>query len=143
MKGLCDLYIRHAGFIGVLFCAIPNLVWFIAALILVPFREVYLLRLSLSLVIGCPIAAYLNRYGVDIWLFKHRSTDGSATIIDGSLVGAAIGVGSALLPTLTVLFASSHIEIAKTVVIITYLSATLVGAVFGAILATMAKKYIN
>jgi len=143
MKGLCDLYIRHAGFIGVLFCAVPNIVWFIGGLFLVPFREVYLLRLVLSLVIGCPVAAYLNRYGVDIWLLKHRSAKGPAKILDGSLVGAAIGIGSALLPTLTVLIVSSHIEIAKTVVIITYLSVTLVGAIFGAILATIARKYVS
>lgn len=143
MKGLCDFYIRHAAFIGVLFCAVPNLVWFIAALLLVPFREVYLLRLVLSLLIGCPIAAYLNRYGVYIWLFKHRSAEGPATILDGILVGAAIGIGSALLPALTVLIASNHIEIAKTVVIVTYLLATLIGVAFGSILATIARKYVN
>ena len=143
MKALCDSYIRHAGFIGVLFCTVPNLVWFIAALLLVPFREVYLLRLILSIVIGCPIAAYLNRYGVDIWLLKHRSTKGPATIVDGALVGAAIGVGSALLPTLTILIASNHIEIAKTIVIITYFSAALAGTVLGSILATIARKYVN
>jgi len=143
MKRLCDLYIRYAGFIGVLFCAVPNLVWFIGGLFLVPFREVYLLRLLLSLVIGCPIAAYLNKYGVDIWLLKHRSAKGPATILDGSLVGAAIGIGCAFLPTLTVLIASNHIEIAKTVVIVTYLSAALIGAAFGSILATIARKYVN
>ena len=143
MKRLCDLYIRHAGFVGVLYCAVPNLVWFIAGLFIVPFREVYLLRLVLSLVIGCSVAACLNRYGVEIWLFRHRSAEGPATILDGALVGAAIGIGSALLPTLTVLIASNHIEIAKTVVIVTYLLAALVGAVFGAILATTARKYVN
>ena len=143
MKKLCDLYIRYAVFIGVLFCAVPNLAWFVGGLFLVPFREVYLLRLALSLVIGCPIAAYLNRYGVDIWLLKHHSTRGPATIFDGSLVGAAIGVGSALLPTLTLLIASNHIEVAKNLLIITYLSAALVGVVFGTILATRARKYAN
>jgi len=143
MKRLCDLYIRYAGFIGVLLCAVPNLVWFISGLFLIPFREVYPLRLALSLIIGCPIAAYLNRYGVDIWLLKHRSAEGPATIIDGSLVGAAIGVGCALLPTLTLLIASNHIEIAKTIVIITYLSAIFVGAVFGATLATIARKHVS
>lgn len=143
MKGLCDFYIRHAGFIGTLFCAVPNLVWFIGGLFFVPFRGVYLLRLALSLVIGCPFAAYLNKYGVDTWLLKHRSAEGPATILDGSLVGAAIGVGCALLPALTVLIASNHIEIAKMVVIVTYLSATLIGAVFGTILAIIARKYVN
>jgi hypothetical protein len=143
MKKLCDLYIRYAGFIGVLFCAVPNLAWFIGGLFLVPFREVYLLRLALSLAIGCPIAAYLNRYGVDIWLLKHRSTKGPATIFDGSLVGAAIGIGCALLPTLTIFIASNHVEIAKNLVIITYLSAAFIGVILGAILATIARKYVN
>jgi len=143
MKRLCDFYIRRAGSIGVIYCAAPNLVWFIAALLSVPFREVYLLRLGLSLVVGCAITAYLNRYGVEIWLCKHRSADGPATILDGVLVGAAIGFGSALLPTLSVLISSNHPELAKTVIIVTYLSATFVGAVFGAVLATIARKYVD
>lgn len=143
MKRLCDLYIRHATFIGGLFCAVPNLVWFIGALFLIPFRQVYVLRLVLSVAIGSPVAAYLNRQGVDIWLLKHRSADGPATIFDGSIVGAAIGVGCALLPTLTLLIASSNIETAKTVVIVTYLSAGLVGAIFGSVLATIARRYVN
>ncbi len=143
MKLLCDFYIRRAGSIGVIYCAAPNLVWFIAALLSVPFREVYLLRLGLSLVVGCAITAYLNRYGVEIWLCKHRSANGPATILDGVLVGAAIGFGSALLPTLSVLISSNHPELAKTVIIVTYLSATFVGAVFGAVLATIARKYVD
>lgn len=143
MKRLCALYIRHAGWIGVIYCAAPNLVWFIAALLFVPFRTVYMLRLVLSLAVGCPIAAYLNRYGVEVWLCKHGSADGPATILDGVLVGAAIGIGSALLPTLTLLIRSSSAETAKTIIIVTYLSATLIGAVFGAILATIARKYVE
>lgn len=142
MKRLCDLYIRHAGWIGVIYCATPNLVWFIAALLFVPFRTVYTLRLVLSLVVGCPITAYLNRYGVEVWLCKHSSTTGPATILDGVLVGAAIGMGSALFPTLTLLIRSSSPETAKTIIIVTYLSATFVGAVFGAVLASIARKYV-
>jgi hypothetical protein len=94
-------------------------------------------------VVGCAITAYLNRYGVEIWHCKHRSADGPATILDGVLVGAAIGFGSALLPTLSVLISSNHLELAKTYIIVTYLSVTFVGAVFGAILATIARKYID
>lgn len=143
MKRLCDFYIRRAGLIGAVYCAIPTLGWFIAALLSVPFREVYLLRLILCLVFGCAIASYLNRYGVEIWLCKHHSANGPATILDGALVGAAIGIGSALLPTLSALISSSHPEWAKTVVIVIYFSATSVGAVFGAVLATIARKYID
>jgi hypothetical protein len=89
------------------------------------------------------ISAYLNRYGVDAWLRKHRSTDGPATVLDGVLVGAAIGIGSALLPTLSALISSSCIETAKTTIIITYLAATSVGAILGAGLARIAQKYVG
>ncbi|NIR68231.1 MAG: hypothetical protein GWO10_31720 [candidate division Zixibacteria bacterium] len=97
----------------------------------------------LSLVVGCTIASYLNRYGVDIWLCKHHSANGPGTILDGILVGAAIGIGSTLLPTLTVLISSSDTETAKTIIIVTYISVTFVGMVFGAVLATIARKYVS
>lgn len=143
MKRLCDLYIRHAGWIGAVFCAVPALVWFTATLLLIPLREVYLLRLGLCLVVGCPIAAYLNRYGVNAWLFKHRSPGGPATVVDGVLVGAAIGLGSALLPVLSALIKSNHPEAAKTFIIVSYLSVTLVGAIMGAVLALIARKHVD
>jgi phosphate/sulfate permease len=85
----------------------------------------------------------LNRYGVEIWLCKHRSTNGPATILDGILVGAAIGIGSALLPTLSVLISSSNLERAKTIIIVTYLLVAFVGGVFGFVLARIAQKYID
>jgi DNA-binding transcriptional ArsR family regulator len=74
MKRLCDFYIQHAGLIGAIFCIIPTLAWFIGMFITIPFREVYLLRIGLCLVFGSAIAAYLNRYGVETWLCKHRMT---------------------------------------------------------------------
>jgi hypothetical protein len=143
MKRLCDLYIRHAGWIGAIFCAVPTLVWFTVMLLSIPFREVYLLRLGLCLVVGSPIAAYLNRYGVNAWLCKHRSRSGPATIVDGVLVGAAIGIGSALLPVLTALVSTNHPEAAKTFIIVSYLSATLAGAIIGAVLASIGRKYVD
>lgn len=143
MKRLCDFYIRYAGWIGAVYCAAPNLAWFLATFVFVPFRTVYLLRLSLSLLVGCVISAYLNRYGVDTWLRKHHSTDGPATVSDGVIVGAAVGIGSALLPTLSALISSSSIEKAKTIIIITYLAATFIGAIFGAWLARIAQKYVE
>ena len=143
MKRLCDFYIRHAGWIGAVYCAAPNFAWFLATFLFVPFRTVYLLPLSLSLLAGCVTGAYLNRYGVDVWFCKHRSAEGPATVFDGALVGAAIGIGSALLPTLSVLISSSCIETAKTTIIITYLLATSVGALLGAVLARIARKYVG
>jgi hypothetical protein len=143
MKRLCDFYIKRAGLIGVFYCAVPNLVWFTMAFICIPFREVYLLRLCISLVVGCTIAAYLNRYGVEIWLCKHRSANGPATILDGILIGAAIGIGSALLPTLSVLISSSNLERAKTIIIVTYLLVTLIGGIFGLVIAKLGQKYVD
>jgi hypothetical protein len=142
MKRLCDFYIRRAGWIGVAYCAVPALAWFLFAVLFVPFRTVYLLRLGLSLLVGCAAGAYLNRYGVDIWLCKHRGADGPATVMDGALVGASIGIGTALLPTLSILISSSNMETAKTTIVITYLAAAFVGAVFGAVLARIAQEYV-
>ena len=143
MKRLCDFYIRHAGWIGAAFCAVPTLMWFTAVLLLIPLREVYLLRLGLCLAVGSPIAAYLNRCGVNAWLCKHRSPAGPATVVDGVLVGAGIGIGSAMLPTLTALIKSNHPEEAKAFVIASYLSVALIGAVMGAVLALIARKYVD
>lgn len=143
MKRLCDLYIRHAGWIGAGFCAFPALVWFVAVLLSVPFREVYLLRLGLCLAVGSPVAAFLNRYGVDAWICMHRSPRGPATVVDGILVGAAIGFGSALLPVLTVFLWTNHPEAAKTFAIVGYLSVTAAGAILGAVLAAIGRKYVD
>lgn len=143
MKRLCDFYIRNAGWIGAIFCAVPAVGWFTATFASVPLRPVYLLRLALCLFPGCAIAAYLNRYGVQTWLRKHRSIDGPATVLDGALVGAAVGIGSALLPALTVFINSHHPEEAKTFVIVGYLSVALAGVVIGAILAAMGRTFLD
>ncbi len=143
MKRLCEFYIRHAGWIGAMFCAVPVMVWFAAMLLLIPFREVYLLRLGLCLVVGAPIGAYMNRYGVNAWLCKHRSPQGPGTLVDGMLIGAGIGVGSALLPVLTALIKSNHLEEAKTFIIASYLSVAMLGAVVGMVLAAIGRKYID
>ncbi len=142
MQRLCDYYIRHAGLFGAVYCAIPSFGWFFEVTATVPFREVYLLRLGLCLSFGCAIAAYLNRYGLELWLMKHRSADGPATIRDGALIGAAIGIGSALLPTLTALIKSNHPEMAKSFILITYFAATGIGATMGTIIAAIGRKCI-
>lgn len=142
MRKLCDLYIQHAGLVGVFHCALPALVWFGSMLVFVPFREVYLLRLALCLVVGCPIGAYLNRYSVDMWLAKHRSDSGPARVIDGILNGAAVGIGTALLPALTSLISSNHPEMAKTFIIVCYIAAATVGGTIGSMVAAVGRKYL-
>ena len=143
MKKLCDLYIKRAGWVGVFHCALPALCWFVSMLVFVPFREVYLVRLALCLAVGCPIGAYLNRYSVDMWLLKHHSDPGSARIFDGTLNGAAVGIGTALLPALTALISSNHLEMAKTFIIVCYIASALVGAIIGTMVAAVGRKYIR
>ena len=143
MKKLCDLYIKQAGLVGFLHCAIPSLGWFIIILFFVPFREVYIVRLGLCLAIGCPIGAYLNRYSVDLWLAKHHSDSGPARVTDGTLNGAAVGIGTAFLPALTSLISSNHLDMAKTFIIVSYVASVFVGGIIGTIVAAVGRKYIN
>ena len=141
MKKLCDLYIRRAGLVGFFHCAIPSFVWFAGMLLFVPFREVYLVRLGLCLAVGCPVGAYLNRYSVDMWLAKHHSESGPARITDGTLNGAAVGIGTAFLPALTALISSNHLEMAKTFVIVSYVASSFVGGIIGTMFAAVGRKY--
>ena len=143
MRKLCDLYIKRAGLIGVFHCALPSLGWFVSMLLFVPFREVYLVRLALCLTVGCPIGAYLNRYSVDMWLLKHHSNSGPAKVYDGTLNGAAVGIGTALLPALTSLISSNHLDMAKTFIIVSYIASALVGGIIGTMVAAFGRKYIE
>jgi len=143
MKKLCELYIKRAGLVGIFHCAIPTIAWMGYILLMVPFREVYLLRLALCLFIGCPIGAYLNRHSVDMWLSKHQGSFGPAKIIDGTINGAAVGMGTALLPALTSLISTHHLEMAKTFIIVTYVASAAVGAIIGSMVSAVGRKYIH
>jgi hypothetical protein len=143
MRRIVDFYIRKANWIGVFYCAVPTLGWFALMLTTVPFRQVYALRLIISLGIGCPIAAYLNRFGVEMWLAKHQGPTGPATVLDGVLLGAAIGIGIALLPSLTSLIKTNHPEMAKSFIIITYCSAAVAGGIIGAIVAAVGRSHLE
>jgi hypothetical protein len=138
-------YIRRAKLAGVLYCVIPALVWFAVAmwLIGIPFREVYLLRLGLSVVVGGGIAAWLHEYGVKLWLTKHRSADGPATVVDGALIGSAIGLGIQILPALTAVIGTNHPEDAKTTIIIVWLVSIAVGAIIGSVLASVWGRFVS
>jgi len=129
--------------VGVFHCALPALGWFASMLLFVPYRDVYLLRLVLCLAVGCPIGAYLNRYSVDMWLIKHRSDTGPARIFDGTLNGAAVGIGTALLPALTSLISTNHLEMVKTFIIATYIASALTGGIIGSMFAAVGRTYIG
>lgn len=143
MKRLCDSYIRHVAIIGALYCVIPTLLWFLGALIVGSFREIYVLRLVLSLGLGGGLAAYLNRFGLSLWLAKHRSQEGPGTVMDGAVIGAAAGLGTALVPPLSGLILSSDFEFAQSLIICVWLIAMVVGTIIGGALATIGRKYIE
>ena len=143
MKRFGESYIHHARLAGVLYCIVPSVAWFVGGLFLVPFREVYLLRLGLSIVIGGCIAAWLHEYGVKTWLTKHRSAEGPATSVNGALIGAAVGVSIQILPALTGLIATNHPDEAKAVILGVWLSSIAIGAVIGSVLASVWGRYVS
>ena len=143
MRRLCHFYIRWAGAIGALYCIVPSLIWFGGAFATLPFRPVYVLRMVLSLVVGTPVAAYANWFGVQLWLIKHRSDAGPATILDGSVIGAPVGMATAFVPPLTALIASNHPHEATVFIIVSWLIAIGIGTVFGGTLAAIGRKHLE
>ncbi len=142
MKRLCEWYILHAKLIGVFYCWIPTLAWFVAMFFVVPFREVYLLRLVLSLLLGGCLAAWINDYAVRLWLVKHRSQEGPATVIDGILIGAGVGIGTTFLPPLTSLIATHHPDEAKLLILVSWGAGIVFGGVIGGLLASIGRRVL-
>jgi len=143
MNRLCEIYIRHAKLIGASYCWVPTVVWFIAVLFVVPFREVYLLRLAIVLIVGGYVAAQMNNYGVHLWLIKHRSNDGPATVVDGILIGAGVGIGTTFLPPIVSLISTHHPGEAKLFIIIVWAVGIVFGGIIGGILAWIGRKYLD
>lgn len=143
MNRLCEIYIRHARLIGAFYCWVPTVVWFIAVLFVVPFREVYLLRLAIVLIVGGYVAAQMNNYGVHLWLIKHRSNDGPATVVDGILIGAGVGIGTTFLPPIASLIATHHPGEAKLFIIIVWAAGIVFGSIIGGILSLIGRKYLD
>lgn len=143
MKRLCDFYIRHPRLIGAAYCAVPVLIWYAILLSTNPFRGVYVLRLILSLAVGIPIAAYVNDFGLRLWLLKHRSAEGPGTVLDGFLIGAGVGMAAVLIPPLFSLIATHHLEQAKWVIIGCWLAGVFVGGAIGSVLASVGRQYVE
>jgi len=143
MKRLCETYIRNARLIGAFYCWVPAVAWFTTMMFVVPFREVYLLRLAVVLIVGGYVAAQMNDYGVHLWLIKHRSNDGPATVVDGILIGAGVGIGTTFLPPITSLIATRHPEEAKLFIIIVWAVGIVFGGIIGGILAWIGRKYLD
>ena len=143
MKKLCDLYVAKAGFIGALFCIVPTLIGFAVVFCVVPFRQVYLCRLAIAILVGGPVAAYLNRFGLSLWLCKHTSPKGPATVLDGALIGWFLGMGMAVVPAFTHFIASNGMDETKTVVIAIWFIAGVVGAIMGGTIGLVGAKYVE
>ena len=143
MKRICEWYILHTKLIGAFYCWIPALAWFVVMMFFFSFREVYLLRLALALLLGGCVAAWINDYGVRLWLIKHRSKEGPATIGDGFLMGAGVGIGITLLPPLTSLIATNHPEQAKLFILASWSAGIVFGGLIGGMLASIGRKYLD
>lgn len=143
MKWICELYIKRAGVLGFLYCAIPVTLWFVHLLVTSPFRQVYLLRLGLCVVVGGAIGAHINRFGIEMWLAKHRGPTGPASVWEGTLTGTAIGLGMAFLPALTALIGTNHPEQAKTFVIVATAAAGGLGGLVGTIVSAAGRKHLD
>jgi len=143
MRRLCEWYVRRVPIIGFLYCAVPTLIGFGWLFATAEFRQVYLLRLAISLVVGGALAAWVNRFGVSLWVIKHRSKAGPATVLDGALIGVATGWASAFVPPLTALLQSSHQQLAMIFIIAAWLAAAALGALVGAVLAAVGRTHLG
>jgi hypothetical protein len=143
VKKLAEGYIRKAGVIGALYGLIPTVLYFGGAFLVMPFRPVYVLRMVMCLLFSGVLGAAFNRYGLAFWLLKHRSPAGPATALDGALIGAAVGAGTAFLPPLTSLIGTRHLEEAKWFIIGLWAAAAILGAVIGGILGATGRRHLS
>jgi len=143
MKKLCDLYVAKAGFIGALYCMVPTLMGFAVMFCVAPFRQVYLLRLAIAVLVGGPVAACLNRFGLSLWMCKHSSPKGPATVLDGALIGWFLGMGMAVVPAFVHFIGSNGMSGTKTIVIVIWFIAGVVGAIIGGTLGLVGSKYLD
>ena len=143
MKKLCNLYVAKAELFGASYCIVPTLIGFGIMFCVAPFRSVYLLRLAIVLFIGAPVAAWLNRFGLSLWMTKHASPQGPATVLDGALIGWFLGMGMAVIPAFVHFIASNGMDGTKTIVILIWFIAGSVGAIFGTIIGAIGVKYLD
>jgi hypothetical protein len=143
MKKLCDLYVAKAGLIGALYCVVPTLIGFAFMFCVAPFRQVYLCRLAIAIVVGGPVAACLNRFGLSLWICKHASPKGPGTVLDGMLIGWFLGMGMAVVPAFVHFIASNGMSGTKTIVIAIWFIAGVLGAIIGGTLGFVGAKYLD
>ncbi|MFA6093470.1 MAG: hypothetical protein WCU88_10465 [Elusimicrobiota bacterium] len=142
MKKLCSVYINNARIIGALYGIVPTSIWTAYILTAVPFRRVYLLRIAISFVVGGWLAARVNELGLNLWLTKHRSTEGPGTLFDGAFIGAGVGVIANFLPPLTGLIRTHHPSEAVLLIVFSWLMGIVGGAIFGTFLAVIGRAHL-
>jgi hypothetical protein len=142
MKHWSNGYVRRTALIGALYSILPTCLYFAVMCLTIPFRDVYALRFALSLLIGGAMAAFVHRRGVSFWLSRHHSPDGPVTIMDGALIGAGVGLSGTLVPALTSLIGTNHLELAKWFIIGAWLAALLLGGGIGAVLTAIGRVHI-
>ena len=135
---ICFFYIRNIWLFATFYCVVPISAWFIWILLTNPFREVYLLRIAISFIIGIPISIFFNKYGVELWLMKHKNK--KAGILDGVLIGGFVGAWTVMIPVFTSLIHTHDLEQAKTFIIIAWLISVAVGSIIGGFLANIGRK---
>ncbi len=143
MKRLAEFYVRHAGLIGFGYCAVPVLIWYVIQTFAIPFRDVYAVRFGISIIAGGTLAAMANRFGVSMWVAKHRSALGPATVLDGAFLGVTTGMAATIVPPFCALIASHHLEEAKTLIVSCWVAGIVLGAVVGACLAAAGRKHLD
>jgi hypothetical protein len=142
MKRICEWYEAHAALVGAFYSVVPTALWFAGTFIAMEFRGVYVLRLVLALLGGGVCGALASRYAVTLWLARHRSPAGPATVAEAAFLGGAVGAACALFPPLTALIDSNHLELARTFIITAWPCAVGSGLAWGALLGVIARKHI-
>ena len=137
---LAWFYIKHIKLIASLYVIVPLSIWIIWILETISFREVYYLRIVISLLLGIPISIFFNKYGIELWLAKHQSKRGPAGGLDGAIIGSFIAAWIVMVPTLTSLIATNDIEQTKTFVILCWIISVFVGLIIGGFLGAFGKR---
>jgi hypothetical protein len=142
MKKACLFYINHIHAIGALMSIVPVTCVYAYMFTFLPFREVYLLRFVVSLIIGGIAGAYSNSFAVNNWLARVKVKNAKLGIIIGSAAGLFAGVGTNAIPPLLSLISSNHIEYAKNFIIISWIIGAVNGILIGGSLGYIGSKYL-
>jgi hypothetical protein len=135
---LATVYVKRAALLGALWCLVPTVIaWTVMLSAFIPFRPIYFVRFVVTAIAGGALGAFANRLGVSLWLTRHRSPEGPATVLEGAAIGAAVGWITGLVGPLASFIGTEHVEDAKTIVIVGWLAAAGMGALAGALLASL------